>query len=129
MILADTSILVEMARKPTVVVTRIVLSRKPIICGIVVAELYTGVRTESERRDVEASLRLFRQVPMDEPIWRLTGAIVGAMTRHGTKVKFQDAAIAATAMHNDVPIWTRDRHFTWIQSAFAELVLFDENLA
>ncbi len=64
---------------------------------------------------------------MNEPVWELTGRISGAMTRRGTKIKFPDAAIAATAIHNGLPLWTRDSHFTWVQAEFPQLVLFDES--
>lgn len=127
MILVDTSIVIEFARKPTMPVARVVLSRKPAVCGIVVAELYTGVRAEAERLDLEATLRLFGHVSIDEPVWELTGRILGAMTRRGTKIKFQDAAIAATSIHLNLPLWTRDSHFTWVQASFPQLILFDES--
>ncbi|WP_420127638.1 PIN domain-containing protein [Longimicrobium sp.] len=127
MILVDTSIVIELARKPSLPVARVVLSGKPAVCGIVVAELYTGVRTDAERTDLEATLRLFGHVPIDEPVWELTGRVSGAMTRRGTKIKFPDAAIAATAIHNGLPLWTRDAHFKWVQAAFPQLILFDES--
>lgn len=127
MILVDTSIVIEFARKPTLPVARVVLSGKPAVCGIVVAELYTGVRAEAERVDLKATLRLFGRVPIDEPVWELTERISGALARRGTKVKFQDAAITATAIHGDLPLWTRDSHFTWVQAAFPQLILFDES--
>ncbi|HYW12596.1 MAG TPA: PIN domain-containing protein [Longimicrobium sp.] len=127
MILADSSILIEMARKPTIPVLRAVRSAKPAVCGIMVAELQAGVRSSSQQADLEATLRLFGRVPIDEAVWELTGRILGAMMRRGTKVKFQDAAIAATAIHRNLPLWTRDRHFTWIQAAFPGLARFDES--
>jgi predicted nucleic acid-binding protein len=106
-----------------------VVAGKPVVCGITVAEMHAGVRSQAHGRDVAATLRLFGQVPIDEPVWALTGRISRAMARRGTKVKFQDAVIAATAIHRELPLWCRDRHFTWIQAAFPELVLFDENNA
>jgi predicted nucleic acid-binding protein len=68
-------------------------------------------------------------VPIDEPVWELTGRISGVMARRGTRIKFQDAAIAATAIHRNLPLWTRDAHFTWVQAAFPQLILFDESQA
>lgn len=127
MILADTSILIEFARRPTLPVARVVVSGKPAVCGVVVAELYTGLRREADRADLDATLRLFRRVPIDEPVWELAGRVMGAMARRGRKVKFPDAAIAATALHRDLPLWTRDAHFTWVQAEFPDLVLFDES--
>lgn len=129
MILADTSILIELARKPTLPVARVVLSGRPVVCGITVAELYAGVRSEIQRVRLEGSLGLFGHVAMEDAVWPLTGRISGAMARHGRKIKFQDAAIAATALHRNLPLWTRDRHFTWVRAAFPALVLFDEAAA
>jgi predicted nucleic acid-binding protein len=129
MILADTSILIEFVRKPSLPVARVVLSGKPVVCGVSVAEMQAGVRSEAHGKDVAATLRLFGQLPIDEPVWALTGRISRAMARRGTKVKFQDAVIAATAIHRDLPLWSRDRHFTWVQASFPELKLFDENNA
>ncbi|HEV3049489.1 MAG TPA: PIN domain-containing protein [Longimicrobium sp.] len=129
MILTDTSVLIEFARKPTLPVAQVVVSGKPAVCGVVVAELYTGLQTEAQRPDLDALLRLFGRVPIDEPVWKITGRVMGAMTRRGTKIKFPDAVIAATAIHRKLPLWTRDAHFTWVQSAFPELKLFDERAA
>lgn len=129
MILADSSILIELARKPTLPVLRTLRSGKPAVCGIMIGELQAGVRSAHQQTDLEATLRLFGRVPIDEAVWELTGRILGAMTRRGTKVKFQDAAIAATAIHRNLPLWTRDRHFSWIQASFPELALFDEAAA
>ncbi len=129
MILTDTSILIDWLRMPTLPVARVVASEQPAICGITVAELYAGVRSPAEQTDLEATLRRFGNVPIEEPVWELTGRISGAMARRGTKVKFQDAVIAATAIHAKVPLWCRDVHFTWIQTAFPELDLFDDTTA
>jgi predicted nucleic acid-binding protein len=129
MILADTSILIEFARKPTLPVARVVVSGRPAVCGVVVAEMYTGDRGGAQRADVEATLRLFGRVLIDEPVWELTGRILGAMARRGTKIKFPDAVIAATAIYHKLPLWTRDAHFTWVQAVFPELTLFDESSA
>lgn len=129
MILADTSILIELARKPTLLVARVVLSGRPVVCGITVAELYAGVHSETQRVRLEGSLGLFGQIVMEDVVWPLTVRISGAMARRGRKIKFQDAAIAATAIHRNLPLWTRDQHFAWVQAAFPELVLFDEAAA
>lgn len=129
MILTDTSILVEWSRMPSVLVARILASGRPAVCGITVAELYGGVRSEPERVDVELTLRRFGNVPIEDAVWELTGRVSGAMARRGTKIKFQDAVIAATAIHRNLPLWTRDAHFTWVKSAFPELILFDESAA
>jgi predicted nucleic acid-binding protein len=108
MILADTSILIELARKPTLPVARVVLSGRPVVCGITIAELYAGVHTEVQRARLEGSLGLFGQIDMEDVVWPLTGRISGAMARRR---------------------WTRDQHFAWVQAAFPELVLFDEAAA
>lgn len=129
MMLADTSILIEWSRMPTVGVARVVLSGTPSVCGITVAELYDGVRSEEERTDVEVTLQRFGRVAIDEPVWELTGRILGVMARRGTKIKFPDAAVAATAIQENLPLWTRDRLFKWVQAAFPELTLFDEATA
>jgi hypothetical protein len=35
--------------------------------------------------------------------------------------------IAATALHYDLPLWTRDGHFAWVQAEFPDLSLFDDS--
>jgi predicted nucleic acid-binding protein len=127
MILTDTSILIEWSRMPSVPVGRILASGRASVCGVTVAEMFEGVRSEPERADVELTLRRFGLMPIEDAVWELTGRILGAMARRGTKVKFQDAVIAATAIHANLPLWTRDAHFTWVQSAFPQLILFDES--
>lgn len=129
MILADSSILIEFVRKPSLPLARVVITGKAAICGITVAEMHAGARSEAHRQDVAAILRLFGGVPIDDQVWALAGRISATMARRGTKVKFQDAVIAATALRHDLPLWARDQHFSWIQGAFPGLALFDEATA
>jgi hypothetical protein len=37
--------------------------------------------------------------------------------------------LADSSLRANLPLWTRDKHFSWIGAAFPELQIFDEGSA
>src|SRR5436853_394603 len=53
-------------------------------------------------------------------------ATLAAPRAGGVTIPFVDAVIATVAIVNDVELWTRDAHFTLVQSVLPALKLFAE---
>lgn len=126
MILADSSILIEFQRAPTSAVNEIITRRDVVVVGVTRAEILAGVRNERDRVNAVRLLLPFRRLPLDERIWDRTGEIAARLRVKGRPLPLGDTVIAAAAIHNEVPLWTRDRDFLAIQAVAPELVIFDE---
>lgn len=87
------------------------LETRPSLSVITVAELYAGVRNESEHRRIEALPALLHVRDVDVEIARLAGRYrLQYRTSHG--VGIPDALIAATAQVHGARLVTRNaRHF------------------
>ncbi|HEX6370504.1 MAG TPA: PIN domain-containing protein [Longimicrobium sp.] len=127
MILADTSVVIDWFRLPSLLTRRIIGSHHPAICGVTLTELLTGIRTQPERSKVMHQLAVFGRVDVEEPVWEIAGRIAGALEAKGARIPFPDIVIIATSIHHGVPLWTRDKHFSRVLDVAPELVLFNES--
>lgn len=129
MILADSSVLIEWQRIPSIKTRQIISAHNAAICGVTVAELLAGARNPVERQKTMTLLGAFQQVRIEEPVWELAGDISAGLRARGTPLMLADVVIAATAIHYSLPLWTRDAHFDRVQSVVPQFVLFDESTA
>jgi predicted nucleic acid-binding protein len=93
-------------------VRRLIQSGEAVIVGIVYAELLRGTRTESEVSNLEADLDALPFLDTDRDSWKQTGQLMSELQKQGNSIPFQDAVIAALALQHDMPVLTRDRHFS-----------------
>ncbi|RUA05436.1 MAG: hypothetical protein DSY88_01145 [Candidatus Poseidoniales archaeon] len=93
-------------------VRRLIRVREAVIVGVVYAELLRGARTESEARNLEADLDGLPFLNSDRESWRRTGELLAELQIRGHSPPFQDAAIAALALQHNLPVLTRDQHFS-----------------
>jgi predicted nucleic acid-binding protein len=129
MILADTSVVIDWLRLPSLLTRRIIGSHRPAICGVSLTELLTGIRTQPERSKLIHQLAVFGRLDVAEPVWEIAGRISGGLEARGMRIPFPDMLIVSTAIHHAVPLWTRDKHFARVLDVAPELVLFDESTA
>ena len=84
------------------------------VSAVTLAELAAGVelaRNAAARRRRQATLALARRfdpLPFDDRCADAYAAIAGAVRASGGRVRQFDAAIAATAIANDIPVFTQD---------------------
>jgi tRNA(fMet)-specific endonuclease VapC len=128
-ILADSSVLIEWQRKPSIRMYQLVSRYEAGICGVTVAEVLTGARTAEEREKAIQLFSSFVSVPITEPVWELAGYISAQLRLRGTPLVLADVVIAATAIAHSLQLWTRDSHFERVRVVAPELVLFDETTA
>lgn len=91
------------------------LPAEPLITSVTLAELSVGplvARDERERAARQAHLQQaeadFNPLPFDAPAARVFGQVAASLRRAGRKpsARSYDAMIAATALANDLPIYT-----------------------
>jgi predicted nucleic acid-binding protein len=83
MILADTSVVIDWLRLPSLLSRRIIGSHQPSIRGVSLTELLVGVRTEPERSKLMRQLAVFGRSTVEEPVWEIAGRIGAAMESAG----------------------------------------------
>jgi tRNA(fMet)-specific endonuclease VapC len=92
-----------------------VLPSEPLITAVTLAELSVGplvASTDEERAARQAHLQQaeadFDPLPFDAPAARAFGRVAAALRRAGrkTKARAYDAMIAATALANELPVFT-----------------------
>lgn len=110
--LLDTCVLIDYLRDREAAVEAVRrLEARPSVSVVTVAELYAGVRNESEHRRIEALPTLLDVREVDFEIARLAGCYrLEYRNSHG--VGIPDALIAATAKVHSARLVTRNaRHF------------------
>ena len=100
------------------------------VSAITLAELTTGVQlagSSAARRQRQRTLTLahrFDPMPFDARCADAYAVIAGALRVAGGRVRQFDAAIAATAMANGIPVFTQDvEDFGLMESLLSELVV------
>jgi predicted nucleic acid-binding protein len=129
MILTDTSVVIDWLKMPSLPTRRIISTHQPAICGVTVAEVLTGMRTDAARKTAMQQLAIFPRVAIEDPVWEIAGWLRAEMETRGTRIPFQDNVILATAIHHRLPLWTRDKHFARVLPIAPDLELFDETTA
>lgn len=129
MILADSSVLIEWQRMPSIQLYQIMTRYHAGICGVTVAEVLGGARDSQEREKSMQMFSSFAHVPIDPAVWELAGDIAAKLRKQGTPLMLPDVVIAATAIHHHIPLWTRDGDFERVRAVAPELHIFNEALA
>ena len=129
MILADSNVLIDYFRSRDSELAKKIDSMPIALCGIVRAELLHGARNDEEIDDFLASFKTFENLINDDYDWDGTGVLLQTLRTNGIHVPLADALIAFTAIKYDIPLWTRDNHFKFIQGFYPELKLYEEEAA
>ncbi|MGH9415534.1 MAG: type II toxin-antitoxin system VapC family toxin [Terriglobales bacterium] len=112
MILADTSVWIELLRRPGSLPSAVL--RSLAVCGPVLQEVMQGLRPGRER---ERFVTDFSALPvLSDPLPRALFLDAAAIYRRGrergvTIRSSVDCLIAAIAVANGVPLWHRDQDF------------------
>jgi predicted nucleic acid-binding protein len=124
MILLDTSIVIQLCRRPSTLSHNLPPLDEICICGVTKAELLQGIRSENEARYIDEMLLGFHQIPIVEEIWTETGLNLRRLRRGGITVPFPDAILLSTAIHDDLEVWSSDSHFALARGILPELRLY-----
>jgi predicted nucleic acid-binding protein len=124
MIFADTSILVDYlkARNPDI---NIIFENEDIaICGVVLAELIHGIKSDKEKTKILNSINELQWINIDEILWKEIGINLNLLKKNGLSVPFQDVIIATVCIKHDLFLFSHDKHFERIAGILEGLKLY-----
>ncbi len=125
MVLFDTNVLIDYWHQPKELLKLNITPENFALCGIVRTELLHGAK-DDEVDKLLTFFKSFKNLINDDYDWEGTGFILQTLRSKGLNVPLSDALIAFTAMKYDIPLWTRDNLFKFIQGYFPELKLYKE---
>lgn len=116
-ILIDTSAWIEYFRNKREIVEIIddmLLHDRAYITGLIIAELFQGVKTEKERAMLERYIDSIPMVSCDDKDWIMVGKLSFELRRDGKTIPLSDVLIGYLAIKNDMMIFSFDQHFKMI---------------
>ena len=85
-----------------------------LTCGIVIAELLQGCRTEKQSAVLERRLQALPYLAWQETDWPLLGRTSARLRSRGITAGLPDLIVALLAHKNQATVWHRDRDFELI---------------
>lgn len=128
MILVDTNVLINYWNNPRELLKLNISKDKHSICGIVKTELLHGAKSDDEADRMLGFFQSFNLIPIDEYDWEFAGLMLQTFRSQGISIPVTDALIAYIGIKYDIPVWTNDKHFKYMQAIYPELRLYEENL-
>ena len=128
MILVDTNVLINYWNNPKELLKLNISKDKHSICGIVKTELLHGAKSDDEADRMLGFFQSFNLIPIDEYDWEFAGLMLQTFRSQGISIPETDALIAYIGIKYDIPVWTNDKHFKYMQAIYPELRLYEENL-
>ena len=127
MILLDTNVVIDMINNSQDAHWELLNKEDVVVCGIVIAELYRGIKNAAEKNAVELFVNAVDELPLDSDAsgedWKKIGMFIADLRKSGLSVPFQDAVIAYLAIKYKTTLCSNDRHFKLIQMVNKKLQL------
>ena len=116
MVLVDTSIWIDFFQAPesrtaTELVSLIKDHNRVVLCGIVLQELLQGIRDKKSFELVRERLRKFPFIETKREDWIVAASLYKELRAKGITLPPADVTIAATALHNNITLFSRDGNF------------------
>ncbi|MEW6201145.1 MAG: PIN domain-containing protein [bacterium] len=117
-VLVDTAIWIQYLRKGDDAASErlIELLENERVCvnGIIIAELFSGAKSEKDKKLLRNILIPIPYLTTTRVIWRQSGELKLLLLTKGHSIPLPDAIIAATAVHYGVELFSMDIHFSVI---------------
>jgi predicted nucleic acid-binding protein len=126
MILVESGVLIDFLRTREAKLDALFRSLPVAVCGVTRAEILHGVRSPADRQRLVVFLGAFQQVPIPDSLWDAVGGHLAVLRSNGITVPFPDAVIATVGIENAIEVWSRDSHFSLMQTALPRLKLLQE---
>lgn len=113
-VLLDTSVWIEFFRKHEpyhALVSKLIDEERVACCGIVLAELMQGAKSDRELTVLDDFIQVFAFIPETPELWANAGKLSFQLRRKGVTVGLSDCLIAVAAAAAQVQVATLDGHF------------------
>lgn len=126
MILLDTNIVIDMINNEDDSHWNLLQQDSVVLCGIVITELYRGIKNTKEEKAVELFVNSIDSLPLQNNDWKQIGLFIAKLRDSGLIVPVQDAIISYLAIKYNCSVCTNDKHFKLIKAADEKLQLITE---
>ncbi len=113
-VLVDTSVWIEFFRQREPyhgIVSKLIDDEKVVCCGIILAELMQGAKSDKELAVLDDFIKVFTFIPETPELWAAAGKLSGKLRRKGITVGLSDCFIATAAASVKAQVATLDSHF------------------
>jgi predicted nucleic acid-binding protein len=97
--------------------------RDVITCGVVMYELFQGIRTIGEAETLRTAFSSLRYLEMDRELWLSAAHMSASLRGKGITLPFSDIIIAALARRHELVVLTVDHHFDQVPDLLVTDVL------
>jgi predicted nucleic acid-binding protein len=119
MVLVDTSIWIDFFQHPvsphTAMLEDLIKEHnRAVLCGIILQEVLQGIR---DNKSYTATKERFTKLPyldMSKETYLAAASLYRSLRAKGITVPAADTSIAALAIFNNIPLYTKDGHFNII---------------
>lgn len=127
-VLVDSSVFIEAQKLPnsdaSEELRKLIASGEAAVIGPVVIEYVRGARSPQQIEFLTQSVLSIHYLDIDRQAWVIAAKVSNRLMRSGNRISVPDAAIAATAIRHNVPLYTLDKGFNRIP----ELKLYEPSL-
>jgi tRNA(fMet)-specific endonuclease VapC len=116
-VLADTTIWVEFFRGKSEIgntVETLLIENAVWTCGVVMFEVFQGIKAEGEKSKILDILSILPYVEMTRSLWQKSADLSLLLKKKGLTLPNSDIFIAALALEHDLSIYSLDKHFSQI---------------
>lgn len=82
-----------------------------VTCGVVLYELFQGIRSNSEYTLLQKAFGSLRFIEMSKDLWLSAAQLSTSLRKNGVTIPASDIQIATLALHHRLTILTIDQHF------------------
>jgi predicted nucleic acid-binding protein len=82
-----------------------------VTCGVVMYELFQGIRSDSEYTLVQKAFGSLRFIEMNKNLWLSAAQLSTSLRKSGVTIPASDIQIATLALQHRLTILTIDQHF------------------
>ena len=119
MVLVDTSIWIDFFQHPTSQYAAgleelVKEHNRAVLCGIILQEVLQGIRDNKSHAATKERLTKLPYLDLNKETHLAAASLYRSLRARGIIVLFADTAIAALAILNHIPLYTKDDHFSVI---------------
>ena len=125
MILLDTNVIIDLLNNEDDSRWNLLNQEDCVICGIVISELYSGIKSKKEEKAVELFVNSLDCLSVEESDWQKIGQLIFHFKKNGLSVPFQDAVLAYLSIKYGCKILTSGKHFPMMKVLDDRIMLWE----